>query len=344
MSNNKTYTTEDIRLYLEGKLSSADMHAMEEAALNDPFLADAIEGMRQFNDQEKFAVDTAELKKRLAERVSENKKPVVIPILWKAAAVLLIVITGVAIIIYTGETNTKEKSELAKAEEKSAPPIAPQKRESADSVPRPLSSDAGAGPARDVAEMSSANQAPVPKIPRSPSEAASRAARSPSVPADDTLAAPAPANVKSADMEESLAIEPPPATPDSDVVSKKLQGKVAGIVMDEVVVVGYGSAKNRTKASIAAGALQKRIEPDGGWIAFETYINNNKAPQHLDTTKTGTEKISFIINTDGRPSSIRILKSLSEAHDKEMIRLLEEGPSWKVVRGKKRTVTLEITF
>ena len=32
------YTFEDIQRYLQGKMSAAEMHAMEKAALQDPFL------------------------------------------------------------------------------------------------------------------------------------------------------------------------------------------------------------------------------------------------------------------------------------------------------------------
>ena len=49
---NNLFTSEDIRKYLAGKLSSAEMHAIEKAALEDPFLADAIEGMAIAIDQE----------------------------------------------------------------------------------------------------------------------------------------------------------------------------------------------------------------------------------------------------------------------------------------------------
>ena len=38
------YSAADIQRYVQGKLSAAEMHAMEKAALDDPFLADAMEG------------------------------------------------------------------------------------------------------------------------------------------------------------------------------------------------------------------------------------------------------------------------------------------------------------
>lgn len=347
MSTNNTYTTEDIRRYLEGGLSSADMHAIERAALDDPFLADAIEGMRELNNQEKFAADTAELKKRLAERATERKVPHVIPMLWKAAAVLVIVLTGVAIIIFTGESNTNDKAELAKAEERSAAAIAPQKQTVDSGVSAQMLADTPAKTSGDQSAISSTSRAPVPKIPRSASEGeARRAGSQPKALADKVVPAPVTANIERAEQEESLDAEPSKKEAAPDTVSKSLQGRVAGIVTDEVVVVGYGASKNRnkTKSSIASGSLQRRIEPEGGWIAFENYINNNKAPDQLDSNITGTEQVSFMVDGDGRPSSVNILKSLSPSHDKEVIRLINDGPRWTVLRGKKRKVTLVITF
>ena len=38
------YSVEDIERYLKGKMSAKEMHDMEKAALQDSFLADAIEG------------------------------------------------------------------------------------------------------------------------------------------------------------------------------------------------------------------------------------------------------------------------------------------------------------
>ena len=52
MANNTThinYTLVDIEKYLLGKMNASEMYAMEKAALQDPFLADAIEGFQEAN-------------------------------------------------------------------------------------------------------------------------------------------------------------------------------------------------------------------------------------------------------------------------------------------------------
>jgi hypothetical protein len=46
------YTAEDILEYLSGKLSPSEMHAMEKAALDDPFLAEAMEGYAGMQEKE----------------------------------------------------------------------------------------------------------------------------------------------------------------------------------------------------------------------------------------------------------------------------------------------------
>ncbi|HEX2533503.1 MAG TPA: carboxypeptidase regulatory-like domain-containing protein [Chitinophagaceae bacterium] len=89
-SHNAPFTARDIERYHSGQMNPAEMHALEKAALEDPFLADALEGYRLTPTA---AADSDELKSRLARRLSgERKRGTVIPInLFKAAALFLLV-------------------------------------------------------------------------------------------------------------------------------------------------------------------------------------------------------------------------------------------------------------
>lgn len=90
-----TPTAELIRLYHEGKLDDRTMHDLEKQALDDPFLADALDG---------FAAAPAaaepqhieDLQARLAKRVNSQQGGRVrrISYYWAAAAVSLLVITA----------------------------------------------------------------------------------------------------------------------------------------------------------------------------------------------------------------------------------------------------------
>lgn len=65
-NNIKIFTAADIEKYHKGMLTPAQMHFLEKAALDDPFLADALEGYAVAGVNTN--IDLAELKKRLSEK------------------------------------------------------------------------------------------------------------------------------------------------------------------------------------------------------------------------------------------------------------------------------------
>ena len=66
------YSAEDIQKYLQGKLNAAEMHALEKMALDDPFLAEAIEGYR--DNVVNLSSDMDILRSRLHERTEVKKE------------------------------------------------------------------------------------------------------------------------------------------------------------------------------------------------------------------------------------------------------------------------------
>ena len=89
----------DIERYLRGELSAAEMHALEKAALNDPFLAEALEGIEHAG-RENFLYDLHSIKRSVRDRVySKSRKKGKVINIWGwttaiAATVLLIVVSG----------------------------------------------------------------------------------------------------------------------------------------------------------------------------------------------------------------------------------------------------------
>jgi hypothetical protein len=97
------YSSSDIEKYLSGELSDPEMHALERAALDDPFLADALEGMaihRSLPQHPPFQKDMEGLQKRLEQRLSDNK-PIrrLMPLLVRYAAALILLL-GLGITAY----------------------------------------------------------------------------------------------------------------------------------------------------------------------------------------------------------------------------------------------------
>src|SRR5579871_4767874 len=90
------YTSADIRKYLEGRLSAEEMHAIEKAAMDDPFLSDAIEGFQNLSSQQSITAtnaDIRELQQRLQERISGKKRSSLIFFTgWRAAAAVIVLL------------------------------------------------------------------------------------------------------------------------------------------------------------------------------------------------------------------------------------------------------------
>ena len=120
------YTSKDIEKYHKGLLSSKEMNELEKAALDDPFLADALEGYADAINPE---ADLFELDKKLQQRITgklqqriagakvvQMRKAGRSSQWWKIAAAVII-ITGLGFFILRLSTNRKNK-EVAKVEVK----------------------------------------------------------------------------------------------------------------------------------------------------------------------------------------------------------------------------------
>jgi hypothetical protein len=68
-------------------------------------------------------------------------------------------------------------------------------------------------------------------------------------------------------------------------------------------------------------------------------------PRHsADSVLKGEEIISFVVNQKGKISSIKVIQSVSPAHDAEVIRLLKSGPGLQTTNGKKQKCRISIFF
>jgi hypothetical protein len=115
-NNNRTYTAGDIRKYFDGKLSDPEMQAMEKAALEDPFLADAMEGYEESRKHPvSFESGMEDLQQRLSARIHQRnrKKKILFQMsAWQAAASLLFLI-GSAVFILTYINNKTHSAQIA---------------------------------------------------------------------------------------------------------------------------------------------------------------------------------------------------------------------------------------
>lgn len=88
------FNAEDIERYHSGQMSVQEMHQLEKAALDDPFLADALEGYAYTKTPQ---ADLQEIQERLNKKQEEKKTiPITSRFLWLkiAASVLAVVAAG----------------------------------------------------------------------------------------------------------------------------------------------------------------------------------------------------------------------------------------------------------
>jgi outer membrane biosynthesis protein TonB len=160
LNHNKSYSAEELRQYLAGTLSGARMHAIEKAALDDPLLADAIEGLRELNPEKNsrdFASDVNELKRRLSQRVNSRAKVVALgynTYWWRIAAI--IILFGAGLTLYNYIRKNSAKPLVAKTANESAggatapagaiqPPLEKKTSDSSGAFSEPANVSAAAG-------------------------------------------------------------------------------------------------------------------------------------------------------------------------------------------------------
>ena len=99
MADSQTYSNSDIRRYLQRKMSQREMHDFEKALMDDPFLADAIEGYSN-SDPALAERHLSAIESELGG-IKETAKVVPLSVQknhwWKVAAIVLVVITGSAV-------------------------------------------------------------------------------------------------------------------------------------------------------------------------------------------------------------------------------------------------------
>jgi TonB family protein len=100
-NNIKIFSAADIERYHKGLMSVAEMHALEKAAMDDPFLADALDGYKIAGNA---SGDLTDLRNRLAERTGEAKLVFMSNqkrFYWMRVAAMIVVVAGAGTLAYT---------------------------------------------------------------------------------------------------------------------------------------------------------------------------------------------------------------------------------------------------
>lgn len=368
MNDPKTYTAAQIERYHSGLLSAAERHALEKAALDDPFLADALEG---YAAAKAPSADLAILQQRLQLRMEKEKgrRGVVYLNNWMKIAAMLLLMAGggwMVLQLFNGDRPTmalkqEAPKSLPSAPTQSvadsttftpgaplttqAPPVESEKAEVSDKAMRNNTT-------AQKAPLQKANDAPaaalVIPVPDSVKEKSGEGSLTGALqgraagiavkkPADNA------AELNEIRVEETNFKKYSPAaaaksnvyTASKDTIKNfNVTLRHTDLPADQTVVL-KGKAKEAPEAKRLNVKLDS-LEPAEGWTRFDDYVSSNiKEPEEIKTKQvSGEVELSFDVNKEGEAINITVTKSLCDKCDEEAVRLLKEGPKWK--KNKKK--------
>ncbi|HTH30015.1 MAG TPA: hypothetical protein VL946_01640, partial [Lacibacter sp.] len=103
------YNAHDIERYLNRQMNTAEMHAFERAMMDDPMLADAVDGYQSVTGKRAIDADLAELKSKLNPKKENGKVITGFFRPWMSvAAGLVIVLTAVLFYRYQQQQSPDE--------------------------------------------------------------------------------------------------------------------------------------------------------------------------------------------------------------------------------------------
>jgi hypothetical protein len=134
----------------------------------------------------------------------------------------------------------------------------------------------------------------------------------------------------------------------NDLAINYIQLQPSSAALNEVVITKPSANAKREKSNYKTkypSVLVQDAEPANGWIEFDKYIESNKRTNPDDSNiKTGEVVVSFQVNRKSELSDFKIEQRLSVVQDAEAIRLIKEGPSWRLLKGKKARILVIIRF
>lgn len=366
MPKNKKYTAADFESYHSGKMNAGDMHALEKAALADPFLGDALEGYAFTNTPVK---DIEDLKENLQTKKTNKKIVYLYPkkIGWLKIAALFVLIAGIGFLAYElnfkKENNSlamrEDSTEIKKIDEQvDAPTLDPFSNAEKDLV-----SDSSSQQNKKTVESKSLGKSiqraeknivagKIVDVKGSPLSAVTIMNKSRKSVTTSDVDGKFKLTLKDTSLTATIAMVGF-KTKESRLSDKSEQIIVMepdNKTLNEVVVTASGAPRQEKalgsppKIESKAGVpVSLNSEPVIGWQEFHQYLQDNiNIPEdEKGMGFKGKVVLSFEINKRGNPQKIKIEQTLCPACDREAVRLINQGPKWKYIQDKRQQVTIQ---
>lgn len=331
-NNIKSFSADDIERYHHGLVTAAERNALEKAALEDPFLADALEGFMTMPVDK--ASDMKELKDRLRKRLDEKNK--IIPIApgkskryYFQIAAMVLLMAGAGWFFYQYSQHRKTEAPIALNDRNNNPvmdttisanPPAATPVEKSDLF---LHTDTANKKTKIIQKPTSNGLQQQKSLARETNFGTYQ-------PDSNFIGEVNPAKEKAAKDEAKMmmiASEHQKTLP----VSADMESA------DSIVVSGMGVKKDAARSAKGRSNISDPVSiPLIGWAAYQQYLKDSlQAPPGF--TKAGSGQfveLSFDVNANGQPNNYNIISTFSKSAAEEAWRLVSKGPLWTPGKGK----------
>lgn len=306
-----------------GDFSRADEQELQSLTASDDFRRESAEGFMSASETD-HSRHLASLRSRLRQRTGTARRVMFPQLLAAVAAVAILILTVVWLMPVQEKQNVSEESVAAPSVQ------APSEESSPDAA------------LQDLAVAPAPDRKGGGAVPEQPGTAGNIMAESDQI--DDAAMA-------VSDAEKSLAVQDvqPTAVPAASMPAaegaSKSSDQAAEYALQEAVQTPAPeramAKKKETRSMPAAAAAQ--AQPVGGWTAFNEYLRKNaRLPEQArQNNVSGTVRIRFVLDANGKPADFLVLKSLGYGCD-EAARQLIELYTWQT--GQNNELTVDVPF
>lgn len=302
MAINPSYNHSEIQRYLLKQMSPSEMHAFEKEMMNDPFLADALEGFQQSDAN----ISTKHLAK-IEQQISPKKDEAKVVALsasakWLRVAAIFLVLIGAGVVTFK-IFDKKENKDLAAVEQATSLEF-----DSIGSADKPLAQQRGlpGKSANDNTLKSAPLIKDMPGLQNTP---------------------PSLATTESALDTTSMAM-----------IDTSNQAQTTGV---EEVALSSARAPKELSRSLAA-KNSSGSQPKEGWVHFQTYVDKevDKAKDKNSSYSGNKVELEFSVDNEGHATDIKVINTTNSEVAKVAIEILRKSPRWtpSVNNAKARIV------
>lgn len=297
--------------YIQGFRLGKDAHRLELEAMEDPFLADALEGYDEVSGNHKKQIE--KLQRRIMAKA--KRKPYYLKPLSIAASILIIIGIGTFFLLQENHI-PEEVSSIAFQAPDYQPTVTPAQ-------PLPAKPEKKEILAQEKRQR---EQEPAPVVETVDTDIVSNAASDDRTISEDEIAA------------KEIRIAPP-----ADIAMSRASAPADSIRAIQQQATVAKPAEMLSEVAEETTAPSAEPKPVDGNRAYNKYLKDNLVRPTDDDCKDAKGKVvvTFRVNAHGRPHQIRVTKGLCHAANQEAIRLVSNGPSWTL--GDKE-VTVEVRF